>query len=188
MSTRHTRDNEKILSSDRSKRRGVGGGGPPQPNRPLHLGAVPYQATQAEQEEEALMGPAPRSRTMVDNVTPLISTVLTSLFAVQVLYSVSSQRELWIVVVGSLLLGMKQAQSLVAKKLYTKLERDDVDQAVVMQFFRFINTTLMFIVSRLLYDAIVLLIYTSVLYWYNYIDVLLLVMIFAFIIFSQFYT
>ncbi len=120
---------------------------------------------------EETPGPAPR--VIVDNA-PLIASFFTSFFALQVLYSVTSQGTLWIVVVCVVDLIVQLLKRLVARCLYTKLESDDIDQQATMQLFRFIHLVLVFIVTRIVIDVALVGIYTSVMYWYQYINLLAL--------------
>jgi len=127
------------------------------------------------------------SRHYVDNVTPLISSVFTSLFAVGLLYAWVSQKELWVLVfavIDALLMALRK---LVAKHFYTKLERDDIDSQTTMQFLRVAHVTVMFIITKILYDIVTFLVLTSTMYWYNFIDVLVLFVFFAYIFYKNLY-
>lgn len=139
-----------------------------------------------EEDDETVLGsPDPAARTYVDNITPMISSVFTSLFAVTLLYAVAAQREIWVAVFGVITVFIVAGKKAVAKHLYTKMERDDIDNLMVMLGFRFAQANAMFIVTKVIFDLTAVLWFTSVMYWYDYIFVLALAFIFAFAIFTK---
>ncbi len=129
--------------------------------------------------------PGPAQRIVVDNSAMIVS-FFSSFFALQMLYNVTSQAVLWLVVVAVLDLALQQTQRLVSKRLYTKLECDDLDQQTAMQMFRFIHMILRFVMVRLFIDIALAAVYTSDLYWYQWLNTLLVGIFLGIVVYSVF--
>lgn len=145
----------------------------------------PKQAFIPLEDDDDLGAPDPPPKQYVDNITPLLSTLFTSIFVVGLLYAFASQKELWVLVFGVIDVFLLAIKKLVAKHYYTKLERDDIDALVVMQFFRLLHTTVIFVITKIFYDIVTFLVLTSTMYWYNYIDVIMPVVIFGYVVFTS---
>ena len=127
--------------------------------------------------------PAPSQRIVVDN-SALVVSFFTSFFALYMLYNVTSQGLLWLVVIVVIDLIFMQLKRLVSRRLYTRMEADDVDQQSAMQFFRFIHLMLIFIATRLLVDIVLTGVYSSTLYWYQWLHILLVVIFMFMVVYS----
>lgn len=125
------------------------------------------------------------TKSYVDNVTPLITSALASLFAVQNLYNIANQKELWIAVFAVLDVIVYCVKRLVTRLLYSEEEKDDIDNQTLLKFLRFIHMTIVFIVMKLVFDIFSFLMGTNVMYWYNYIEVFALLMTILFVIMSK---
>lgn len=127
--------------------------------------------------------PAPGQRVVVDN-SALIVSFFTSFFALYMLYNVTSQALLWLVVVLVIDLIVMQLKRMVSRRLYSRMEADDVDQQGAMQFFRFIHLILIFVATRLVIDIALVAVYSSDLQWYQWLHLLLVVIFMAIVIYS----
>ncbi len=124
-------------------------------------------------------------RVYVDNATPLVSSIFTSLFTVTILYSISTPKDLWVLVFFIIDITFTVIKTLIAKYYFSRLETDDLDNLIIMQFFRFIHTTITLMLMKILLDIMTFIVLTSTMYWYNYLDVGMFVLTAIFVVFSK---
>lgn len=124
-------------------------------------------------------------RVYVDNATPLVSSIFTSMFTVTILYSISTPKDIWLLFFILVDVAVSTIKSLIAKYYFTRMESDDLDNLIIMQFFRFIHTTLILMLMKIVLDIMTFIILTSTMYWYNYVDIGLVLFCFLFVIFSK---
>lgn len=127
--------------------------------------------------------PAPAQRIVVDN-SALVVSWISSFFALYMLYNVTSQGLLWLVVVLVIDLIFMQLKRLVSRRLYSRMEEEDVDQQSAMQFFRLVHLILIFIATRIAVDIVLVAVYSSTLYWYQWLNILLVVVFMFLVIYS----
>lgn len=127
--------------------------------------------------------PAPAQRIVVDN-SALVVSWISSFFALYMLYNVTSQGLLWLVVVLVIDLIFMQLKRLVSRRLYSRMEEEDVDQQSAMQFFRLVHLVLIFIATRIAVDIVLVAVYSSTLYWYQWLNILLVVVFMFLVIYS----
>jgi hypothetical protein len=139
----------------------------------------------ADDSDEELDKQANGQRIYVDNVTPLLTSIFTSIFAVNILYSIATPKDIWILVFILIDTAMTAIKSIISKHYFSRLEIDDLDNLIIMQFFRLIHTTLILMLMKIVYDIITFIIQTSTMYWYNYLDVGILLICFLFVLFTK---
>ncbi len=142
------------------------------------------QLDEADSDEE-LDKESSGQRVYVDNVTPLLTSIFTSIFAVSVLYSIATPKDIWILVFILILTTITAIKSIISKHYFSRIESDDLDNLIIMQFFRLLHTTLILMLMKIVLDIMTFIILTSTMYWYNYIDVGMIVLSFLFVLFSK---
>jgi hypothetical protein len=127
----------------------------------------------------------PLYRVQTDNATPLISSLFTSFFAVTLLYQYIDQKDLWIAVFLMALIIVSILESNIPKYFYDIQESNDLDNITVIRVLRFIYTTLILMSTKVVFDVATFFALTSILYFYNYIDIMALVVTTLFILFTK---
>ena len=124
-------------------------------------------------------------RIYVDNATPLVSSIFTSLFTVTILYSISTPKDLWILVFLVIDTTFTVIRTIISKYYFSQIEIDDLDKLIIIQFFRFIHTTLSLMLIKILLDIMTFIVLTSIMYWYDYLNIGMVVLCFLFVMFSK---
>lgn len=120
-----------------------------------------------------------------NSITGAIVSIFTSVFTVQLLYTISAQRELWIAifaVAGVVVVGTEKA---IGKCFYKRNEQSDVDRLKVTQVAGVLRLTITFVMIRLVMDLILFLVAITTMKWYHYINIMMILLFFAIVIISN---
>jgi len=103
----------------------------------------------------------------------MLVSVFTTLFAVSVLYSISTQRELWILILIALDLALQAVRTAALAGAERAGQATDVRNVLLRQLFLFMHLTVLFVAVKLFYDlAYFLLEAAPALAWYDYVNLL----------------
>jgi hypothetical protein len=141
-----------------------------------------------KQAEETFGRPLPPKRkkgtTVSDKLTPLVISAFISVFAVDLLYAYSDQKELWIAIVSVVLCIVVVTKGILKKKYYNKDEINDVDAQTLLNLFSLVQI-LIFIISKLVIDWVSFIAAIYVFQWYMIVNLIGVVICFVFAIFSK---
>ncbi len=114
-----------------------------------------------------------------------IVSVFTSFFTVTTLYTISTQREIWIAIFLVAELFLTGIESAITKFCYTREEQKDVDRETVVRFTEILHLTIRFVVVKLFMDIATYRMAITVLQWYDYVNILVTIVAFVLVIFAR---
>lgn len=147
-----------------------------------------------EDEEEVEMVKETKSLARVPSVsvsaqsnkmTGAIVSAFTSIFTVQVLYSISAQRELWIAIFtvsGAVVVGLEKA---ISKCFYRRDEQQDAGRLAIIRFTTILRLTISFVIIKLVMDLIFFLMAINIMNWYHYVNIVMILLFFAVVILAH---
>jgi hypothetical protein len=120
-----------------------------------------------------------------NKMTGAIVSAFTSVFTVQVLYSISAQRELWVAIFavsGAVVVGLEKA---ISKCFYRRDEQEDAGRLAIVRFTTILRLTISFVIIKLVMDLIFFLIAINVMKWYHYVNIVMILVFFAVVILAH---
>jgi hypothetical protein len=118
-------------------------------------------------------------------MTSAVVSIFTSAFTITTLYQISTQRELWIAIFLEVELLFLALQQVVAKCIYSREEVNDVDKVTIFRFTTILHMTVLFVLVKLATDIFSFLIATTVMRWFDYVNILTTVVFFIIVIFAR---
>lgn len=118
-------------------------------------------------------------------MSSVVVSMFTSMFTVNTLYTYSSQKELWVAIFIVIELFIIVLQRLVTKCCYSRAQENDIDQTTLYRFTVILHLTVTFIIVKLVLDIFSFLIAITILEWYDYINILSVVLFFIMVIFAR---
>lgn len=117
-------------------------------------------------------------------VSPIVS-VFISLFTVSALYTISNQKELWVLVFLVIALIVVVLEKTITNCCYRREEWKDVDTLTVIQFATILKLTIGFIILKLITDIFLFFIAVTIMLWLDYVNILSVVVGFILFIFAR---
>lgn len=118
-------------------------------------------------------------------MSSVIVSVFTSMFTVSTLYQISNQQELWVAIFIVVELFVLVLQKLLTKCCYTRYEENDVDTVTLYRFTVILHLTLSFVIVKLVMDIFTFLIAITFMEWFDYVNILSVVLFFTMVIFAR---
>lgn len=128
---------------------------------------------------------APVESAISGKMTSVIVTIFTTAFTLQTLYTISTQRELWVAIFAVLLVFVFVLQRLIAKCCYGRAEQNDVDKMTLYRATVILQLTVSFVIVKIIMDIANFLMAISVMHWQDYVNILTAVIVFVLAIFSR---
>lgn len=151
-----------------------------------------HRHCEEDEEEETVKETKPLTRApsvpvsaQSNKMTGAIVSAFTSIFTVQVLYSISAQRELWIAIFtvsGAVVVGLEKA---ISKCFYRRDEQQDAGRLAIIRFTTILRLTISFVIIKLVMDLIFFLMAINIMQWYHYVNILVILLFFAVVILAH---
>lgn len=117
-----------------------------------------------------------------NDMSSIIVSVATSMFTVNMLYTISEQKQLWIAIFLVLELFVLVLQRVIAKCCYTRAEENDIDKMTLYRITVIIHLTITFIIIKLVMDIFSFLIAITYMESFDYINIGAVVLSFVMVI------
>lgn len=118
-------------------------------------------------------------------MTGVIVSVFTTIFTLSILYSISSERLLWVAIFIVLKLFVLILQRLISKCCYSRVEKNDVDKTTLERFTVILDMTITFVLVKLVMDIFTFLMAINTMAWYDYVNIGGVVLFFVLVIFAR---
>ena len=118
-------------------------------------------------------------------LTSVIVSVFTSMFTVSTLYTISDQKELWVAIFIVLKLFVIVLQRIVSRCCYSRAEAKDIDKMTIYRFTMILDTTITFVIVKLVMDIFTFLMAITPMAWYDTVNIANYVLFFTMVIFAR---
>lgn len=105
---------------------------------------------------------------ITNNFTNLVISTVTSIFTVNYLYSITSHKEIWILVFLYIMLVNIMIKKTIMHYVYHKYEKNDYDIISYYELSKIIHMCCIFIITILFYDLILFIRNISNLQWHEF--------------------
>lgn len=118
-------------------------------------------------------------------MTSIVVSVFSSAITLGTLYNISSQKELWLAILLVFALYTIVLQRMIGKCCYSRAEENDIDKKTLFQFTESLHLTVTIILVKLVVDVFSFLIAITPMEWYDYVNIMLVVLFFVMVIFAR---
>lgn len=122
---------------------------------------------------------------LTSKMTGVIVSVFTTTFTLSILYSISSERLLWVAIFIVFKLFVLILQRLISKCCYSRAETNDVDKTTLHRFTVILDLTVTFVLVKLVMDMFTFLMAVNTMAWYDYVNIGGVVLFFVLVIFAR---
>ena len=125
----------------------------------------------------------------MENVSAKMTSIVVSVFSTAItlntLYNISTQKELWLAILLVVALYTIVLQRMIGKCCYGRAEENDIDKKTVFQFTETLHLTTTIVLIRLVMDVLSFFMAITSMEWYDYVNIIQVVLFFVLVIFAR---